>query len=122
MSGWEDGTQMTESKRLAAIVMAGGLGTRMRSTTPKHLHPLLGRRMVDWALDAVRAVGPDPLILVCSPESEEPFAGSVDGARLAVQHEARGTGDAVTAARAALDGFHGDVLVVPGDGPLLTAR
>ncbi len=113
---------MTERKRLAAIVMAGGLGTRMRSATPKHLHPLLGRRMVDWALDAVRAVAPDPLILVCSPESEEPFAGSVDGARLAVQREARGTGDAVTAARGALDGFEGDVLVVPGDGPLLTAR
>ena len=47
---------------LAALVMAGGLGTRMRSDTPKHLHPLLGRRMLDWVVDAVTAAlqQPDP--------------------------------------------------------------
>ena len=44
-----------EPTRLAAVVMAGGLGTRMRSATPKHLHPLLGRRMLDWVLEAARA-------------------------------------------------------------------
>src|SRR6185369_12693595 len=38
--------------RLAAVVMAGGLGTRMRSALPKHLHQILGRRMVDWVLEA----------------------------------------------------------------------
>ena len=42
---------------LAAVVMAAGLGTRMRSATPKHLHPLLGRRVVDWVLEAVRPLG-----------------------------------------------------------------
>jgi len=41
---------MTDQKNLAAVVMAAGLGTRMRSQTPKHLHPLLGRRLVDWAI------------------------------------------------------------------------
>ena len=102
--------------------MAGGLGTRMRSATPKHLHPLLGRRMVDWAVEAVRALEPDPLVVVCSPDSEPALAGSLDGAALAVQGEARGTGDAVAAAREALSGFDGDVLVVPGDAPLLTSR
>ena len=39
---------------LGAVVMAAGLGTRMRSDTPKHLHPLLGRRMVDWVVEAAR--------------------------------------------------------------------
>ncbi|TML71656.1 MAG: glycosyl transferase family 2, partial [Actinobacteria bacterium] len=39
---------------LAAIVMAAGQGTRMKSATPKHLHPLLGRRLLDWVLDAAR--------------------------------------------------------------------
>jgi bifunctional UDP-N-acetylglucosamine pyrophosphorylase / glucosamine-1-phosphate N-acetyltransferase len=113
---------MTDSKGLAAVVMAGGLGTRMRSETPKHLHALLGRRMVDWALDAVRALEPDALVLVCSPEIEAAVAESVDGARVAVQPKPRGTGDAVLSARTALDGFAGDVLVVPGDAPLLTGR
>ena len=41
---------------LAAVVMAGGLGTRMRSSLAKHLHPLLGRRMVDWVVEAARGV------------------------------------------------------------------
>ena len=48
---------------LAAVVMAGGLGTRMRSATPKHLHPILGRRMVDWVFEAARPLGPDPLVV-----------------------------------------------------------
>jgi bifunctional UDP-N-acetylglucosamine pyrophosphorylase/glucosamine-1-phosphate N-acetyltransferase len=94
----------------------------MRSATPKHLHPLLGRRMIDWAVDAVRALEPGRLVVVCSPEIEAALAAASDGARIAVQAEPRGTGDAVAVARAALEGFDGDVLVVPGDAPLLTAE
>ena len=45
------------AKSLAAVVMAGGIGTRMKSATPKHLHPLLGRRMVDWVVEAARGAG-----------------------------------------------------------------
>jgi bifunctional UDP-N-acetylglucosamine pyrophosphorylase/glucosamine-1-phosphate N-acetyltransferase len=97
--------------------MAGGLGTRMRSETPKHLHPLLGRRMVDWVVDATRAAGPDPLVVVTAPETKDAFDADLT---VAVQPEARGTGDAVAAAREALAGFDGDVLVVSGDSPLLT--
>jgi bifunctional UDP-N-acetylglucosamine pyrophosphorylase/glucosamine-1-phosphate N-acetyltransferase len=106
------------TQELAAIVMAGGLGTRMRSQTPKHLHPLLGRRLVDWVIEAARSVGADPLVVVTSPDTQE--AISVDGVTIAVQPEARGTGDAVTAAKDALAGFAGDVLVLSGDSPLLT--
>ena len=98
--------------------MAGGLGTRMRSETPKHLHPLLGRRMVDWVIDAARALSADRLVVVTSPETQEAIAG--DGITVAVQPEARGTGDAVAAAHPALDGFDGDILVLSGDSPLLT--
>src|SRR6185437_15202067 len=53
--------------------MAGGLGTRMRSETPKHLHPLLGRRLVDWVIEATRALRPDPLVVVTSPGTEDAF-------------------------------------------------
>ena len=103
--------------------MAGGLGTRMKSATPKHLHPLLGRRMVDWVLASARPLGPDPVVVVCSPQTEEAMRASLDGtATLAVQQEARGTGDAIASARAALDGFEGDVLVLSGDTPMLRAE
>ena len=103
--------------------MAGGLGTRMKSATPKHLHPLLGRRMVDWVLASAQPVGADPVVVVCSPQTEEAMRASLDGTvTLAVQQEARGTGDAVASARAALDGFEGDVLVLSGDTPMLRAE
>jgi bifunctional UDP-N-acetylglucosamine pyrophosphorylase/glucosamine-1-phosphate N-acetyltransferase len=103
---------------LAAVVMAAGLGTRMRSATPKHLHPLLGRRMVDWVLEAARPLGADPLVVVCSPDSRDAF----DGLETAVQERPLGTGDAVRSARAALEGRARDVLVLSGDTPLLTER
>ncbi len=107
---------MTETK-LAAVVMAGGRGTRMRSVVPKHLHPILGRRMVDWVLEAARPLEPARLIVIASPETLDAF-GELE---IAVQERALGTGDAVRAARAALDGSVDDVLVLSGDTPLLTA-
>ena len=76
---------------LAAVVMAGGLGTRMKSATPKHLHPLLGRRMVDWVVRAARDAGVERVVVVASPET----AGSFDGVEVALQREPLGTGDAV---------------------------
>jgi bifunctional UDP-N-acetylglucosamine pyrophosphorylase/glucosamine-1-phosphate N-acetyltransferase len=100
---------------LAAIVMAGGLGTRMKSATPKHLHPLLGRRMVDWVIAAAHDAGVARVVVVASPDS----ASSYDGLEVAVQEQALGTGDAVRAARPALDGAGGDVLVLNGDVPAL---
>src|SRR5918995_3259316 len=100
----------TESKTLGAVVMAAGLGTRMRSEVPKHLHPILGRRMVDWVLESSRALGVDPLVVVAAPATADAF----DGLPVAVQETPRGTGDAVRCARAALEGRVDDVLVVSG--------
>jgi bifunctional UDP-N-acetylglucosamine pyrophosphorylase/glucosamine-1-phosphate N-acetyltransferase len=103
---------------LAAVVMAGGLGTRMKSATPKHLHPLLGRRLVDWVVQAARDSGVDRVVLVSSPDS----AGKFTDVEVAVQHEALGTGDAVKSARDALHRAQGDVLVINGDVPGLRAE
>jgi bifunctional UDP-N-acetylglucosamine pyrophosphorylase/glucosamine-1-phosphate N-acetyltransferase len=103
---------------LAAVVMAGGLGTRMKSATPKHLHPLLGRRMVDWVVQTARDAGIARVVVVASPDS----ASSFDGVEVAVQHQALGTGDAVRAAREALADAAGDVVVLNGDVPALTAE
>jgi bifunctional UDP-N-acetylglucosamine pyrophosphorylase / glucosamine-1-phosphate N-acetyltransferase len=96
--------------------MAGGLGTRMRSAVPKHLHPILGRRMVDWVLEAARPLGPAPLVVIASPETRDAF-GDV---QVAVQERALGTGDAVRAARSAVGETPQSLLVLSGDTPLLT--
>ena len=111
---------MTE-RPLAALVMAAGMGTRMRSARPKHVHELLGRRLVDWVLAAAAPLQASPFVVVCSPDGRaELEQGLPAGASIAVQREPRGTGDAVASARPALEGVHGDLLVLSGDTPLLT--
>jgi bifunctional UDP-N-acetylglucosamine pyrophosphorylase/glucosamine-1-phosphate N-acetyltransferase len=104
------------SSNPAAVVLAGGLGTRMRSATPKHFHPLLGRRLVDWVVEAARALEADPIVVVTAPEGK----GAFDGVEVAVQAEPLGTGDALASARGALDGVTGDILVLSGDAPALS--
>jgi bifunctional UDP-N-acetylglucosamine pyrophosphorylase/glucosamine-1-phosphate N-acetyltransferase len=106
------------AKPLAAVVMAGGIGTRMKSATPKHLHPLLGQRMVDWVVEAARGAGVERIVVVASPSTRELY----DGVDIAVQEEPRGTGDAVRCAREALADFDGDVLVLNGDVPALRSE
>jgi bifunctional UDP-N-acetylglucosamine pyrophosphorylase/glucosamine-1-phosphate N-acetyltransferase len=103
---------------VTALVMAAGLGTRMKSATPKHLHPLLGRRLVDWVVQVARDAGVERVVVVTSPDAAEKFPD----VEVAVQHEPRGTGDAVRAARDALRDAAGDVLVLNGDVPGLSAE
>ncbi len=98
--------------------MAGGLGTRMRSAVPKHLHPILGRRMVDWVLEAARPLAPSPLVVIASPESRDAF-GDVP---VAVQERPLGTGDAVRSARSVVGASATSLLVLSGDTPLLTTE
>ena len=105
---------------LAAVVMAGGLGTRMKSAVPKHFHELLGRRMVDWVIEAGHEIEAAPLVVVASPVTRDEFSG--DGVTVAVQETPLGTGDSVRSARSALAGYDGEVLVLSGDTPLLTAE
>jgi len=85
--------------------MAAGLGTRMRSDVPKHLHAILGRRMVDWVLASSKALGVEQVVVVVSPTTAADF----DGLTVAVQEEPLGTGDAVRCARAVLEGRVDDV-------------
>jgi bifunctional UDP-N-acetylglucosamine pyrophosphorylase / glucosamine-1-phosphate N-acetyltransferase len=101
---------------LAAVIMAAGLGTRMKSATPKHLHPLLGRRLVDWVVEAVRPLGADPFVVVVAPEA----AGAFGGLDIAIQQQPLGTGDSLRAARSKVEGT-AIVLVVSGDHPRLSA-
>jgi bifunctional UDP-N-acetylglucosamine pyrophosphorylase/glucosamine-1-phosphate N-acetyltransferase len=103
------------AEELAAVVMAAGIGTRMKSATPKHLHPVLGRRLVDWVVEAARDAGVARIVVVASPQT----SNLLEGVEIALQEEPRGTGDAVSSARAALEGFSGDILVLNGDVPAL---
>ncbi len=109
---------MTSKTPLAAIVMAAGLGTRMRSSVPKHLHPLLGKRVVDWVLDAARETGVERLVVVVAPGYE----GAFEGVEVAVQEQPLGTGDSVASAGPHLRDFEGRILVLDAAAPLLTSR
>ena len=100
--------------------MAAGLGTRMRSRTPKLLHPLLGRPMRAYVVAAatVDATGERPVI-VYSPHTDAVRAAFERQADLALQDEPRGTGDAVRAGLATVPGDATELLVLNGDVPLV---
>jgi len=106
---------------LAAIVLAAGRSTRMKSDLPKVLHEICGRPMLGYVLQACRLVGVDRLIVVVGYRKQDVisrFDGDGD-ITWAEQAEQKGTGHAVACCRSALDGFAGSVLVIAGDMPLL---
>jgi bifunctional UDP-N-acetylglucosamine pyrophosphorylase/glucosamine-1-phosphate N-acetyltransferase len=117
------------NRPLSAVVLAAGEGTRMRSERPKPLHRLCGRPMVLHVLDAVAELDVDRAVVVVGHSSDRvtkaisdapPPGLAIDFAEQSVQ---RGTGDAVLAALSAFpdDDDDGDILVAPGDTPLLRA-
>jgi bifunctional UDP-N-acetylglucosamine pyrophosphorylase / glucosamine-1-phosphate N-acetyltransferase len=107
---------------LALVILAAGMGKRMKSDLPKVLHPLAGAPMLAHAMRAGRAAGAEKTVVVAGHGAElvEKAAKSLDpGAEIAVQKEQLGTGDAVKAAQSALAGFDGDVIVLYGDTPFV---
>jgi bifunctional UDP-N-acetylglucosamine pyrophosphorylase/glucosamine-1-phosphate N-acetyltransferase len=115
-------TTATPSRPLACVVMAGGMGTRMKSKRTKVLHELCGRAILDWVLAAAREADADPLVVVTPREAQDVRDLVGADARPAIQHPALGTGHAVQCGMAELEGFEGDVLVVSGDTPLITGE
>ena len=107
------------ARRTVAIVLAAGLGTRMKSRTPKVLHTVCGRPMVDYVLDAADAATGTRPILVYSPATEAVRDAVAARADTALQDEPLGTGDALRAALAALPDEAEEVLVLSGDVPLV---
>lgn len=112
---------MTISQRpLAAVILAAGQGTRMKSGKHKVLHPVAGRPMLLHLLAAVEALGVDRKVVVVGAgrdQVEAAVAGK--GVSIAVQEQQLGTGHAVAQAHDALAGFAGDVLILYGDVPLV---
>lgn len=106
---------------LAAVVLAAGKGTRMKSSRIKVLHPAAGLPMIAWPVAAAREAGADPVVLVIGHQAnavQGVFRGAAD-IRCAMQEEQLGTGHAVACALEALPGFRGTVLILCGDTPLL---
>ncbi len=105
----------------AAIVLAAGKGTRMKSSLHKVLHPIAGRPMLDHLLAAVGELGPSRTVLVVGHGRDQLEAATAGRAAIAVQEPQLGTGHAVQQAQAALGGFEGDVLILYGDVPFVRA-
>ncbi len=107
--------------RPVAVVLAGGLGTRMKSRTPKLLHPLCGRPMLAYVLDAARAATAADPVVVVSPATAAVRAAFPDGVAFALQERPDGTGDALRAGLAAVPVDADEIVVLSGDVPLLEA-
>jgi bifunctional UDP-N-acetylglucosamine pyrophosphorylase / glucosamine-1-phosphate N-acetyltransferase len=100
--------------------MAAGSGTRMRSSTPKMLHPVCGRPMVAWPILAAREAGAGRVAAIVSP-GRDISAGLPDGVETVEQPEPDGTGGAIRAARALIEEAE-TVLVLSGDVPLISTE
>lgn len=105
-----------------AIVLAAGKGTRMRSDVPKVLHPVAGRPIISWVIDAVQAAGADDVLVVVGHGADSVVAVLPDAVKSVVQEEQLGTGHATRVAFDAIaDAATDTVLIVPGDSPLMTS-
>ena len=126
--GWSGPDRRSSGRPLAAVVLAAGEGTRMRSARPKPLHRLCGRPMVLHVLDALAQLSVTRVVVVVGHRAEWVTKTLVEHAppgmtiEFVEQVEQRGTGDAMSVALTGLpdeDDEDGDVVVLPGDTPLL---
>ena len=105
----------------AAIVLAAGMGTRMKSSRPKVMHAVAGRPILGHVIAAVRAAGVERIVVVTSADGEMVRAyAAAEGAESVVQEQQLGTGHAAACAAPLLAGFSGTVVVAYGDMPLVT--
>jgi bifunctional UDP-N-acetylglucosamine pyrophosphorylase/glucosamine-1-phosphate N-acetyltransferase len=109
--------------RIKAVILAAGLGTRMKSRTPKVLHHVCGRPMLAYVIDAARSATTEKPLVVYSPPVEAITQAFADDAEFALQHNGKGgTGDALRAALAALPDDVDEIVVTYGDVPLIESE
>jgi bifunctional UDP-N-acetylglucosamine pyrophosphorylase / glucosamine-1-phosphate N-acetyltransferase len=109
----------------AAVILAAGHGTRMKTRLPKVLHPLGGRTMFSWAVALAHDVHAALICAVVSSKTGmvgKAAASALGGGAVVVQDPPQGTGDAVRCAGNVLEGFEGDVVTLYADTPLITAQ
>lgn len=107
-------------KNTIAVILAAGRGTRMKSDTPKVMHTILGKPMISYVIDSVRAAGLKDIILVAGfgAVQVKEFFKNTD-IRIVVQKKLLGSGDAINTAKKEIKKFKGDILIVYGDTPLI---
>jgi len=107
--------------RRAAIILAAGKSTRMKSSRSKVLHPVGGRPMIDWVTSLARGAGVEKIVCVVGEgNADVRAAAEAQGLEIAVQEPQLGTGHAVQCAKEALAGFEGQVVVLYADTPLIS--
>ena len=112
---------MSASNDLAIVVLAAGKGTRMKSDLHKVLHPIAGRPMLEHLLASAAELAPQRQVVIAGHGRDQLEAQLGTRAAIAVQEPQLGTGHAVQQAEAALAGFSGDVLILYGDVPFVSA-
>jgi len=106
-------------RSVQAVILAAGSGTRMKSAIPKVLHPICGRPMIAYALDVAAALGVKQPVVIVGDAAEQIQPHLSKGAKLVIQKQPLGTGDALLCARKALAGCSGDLVILYADTPLL---
>jgi len=104
------------------MILAAGQGTRMNSSRAKVLHELCGRSMLGHVVSSVEALGAARVLVVVGRDADQVEAAFADRVEFVHQAEQKGTGHAVKQGLPEIEGFDGDVLIVYGDTPLLTAE
>lgn len=113
---------MTAAAPLAAIILAAGRGTRMKSDLHKVLHPLGGQPMLFHLMQSLGELAPARMIVVVGDKADQVEAAVAPlGAEVVIQQPQHGTGHAVLQAEAALSGFEGDALILFGDCPFVSS-
>ena len=107
--------------QIAALILAAGKSTRMKSKKPKALHSLLGKPLLRWAVEAAQGAGAGRTVLVVGHQAELVQDSMGPELEYVLQAEQKGTGHAVQMAESLLRDWDGPLLVLPGDAPLLSA-
>lgn len=110
-------------KNTIAIILAAGKGTRMESSIPKVLHPILGKPVINYVLDSLKDAEIDDMVVVVGHSGEllKDVLRGID-IKTVSQKELLGSGDAVNAAKKIVSGYRGDIVVICGDTPLVSAK
>lgn len=105
-------------KKFKVIILAAGQGKRMKTNLPKVLHPLYDTTILEHLLTTVQAIFDKNYLIVVSPKVKD-YLTFVDEDNIVIQEVPLGTGDAVKRVRCLMDDYEGDVVILPGDVPLI---
>ena len=105
-----------------SVILAAGMGTRMKSKMPKVLHKVCGKPLSKWVIDASKAAGADKVCAIVGHKAETVKEVLGDVCEFALQAEQKGTGHAVMQAIDVIKNSKGEVVILNGDTPLITAE